>query len=664
MNIKERINNLITTLNKHNINYYVHDKPTISDFEYDILLRELEELENKNPQYANNSSPTKRVGSHPIKEFGTIKHRLPMLSLANAMNEDELVEFNKQITKNIPKDIEYVAELKLDGLAVELVYENGEFIYGSTRGDGFLGEDITNNLKTIKGIPLSFTGKKIPKLLEVRGEVFINHKDFKKLNEDRKKENLPLFANPRNCAAGSLRQLDPKITASRPLRIFCYAPGEIDGIKFNSQIEFLSSLPKWGFPVNQHIKLGTGIDFIKKYYKSAEKIRNKIDYDIDGVVFKVNSYVLQKEIGIRSKSPRWAIAGKFKAEQAITKILDIQISVGRTGALTPVAKLDPIKVGGVVISNATLHNQDEINKKDVRINDYVLIQRAGDVIPEILKVIKEKRKKNTIKFIIPNECPICNSKAIKNINEAVLRCMNDNCEAIIKGKIEHYVSKNCLDISGLGTQIINLLIKNNLINKISDIYKLKVDDLANLERMGQKSAENIINSINKSKTTTFSKFINGLGIRNVGLNASKLLEKKFNNNIEKLINCNYEELINIDEIGDIMANSIIEYFNNSNNINIINQCLSSNLKFESLENIKTTILTDKLFVFTGTLKKYSRSEAIKIIESFGASAAGSINKKINYLIAGDKSGSKLNKAKSLNIKILNEEDFLNLINNI
>ncbi len=664
MNIKDRINNLITTLNKHNINYYVHDKPTISDFEYDILLRELEELENKNPEYVNDNSPTKRVGSSPIKEFGTIKHRLPMLSLANAMNENELVEFNKQITKNISNNIEYVAELKLDGLAVELVYENGKFIYGSTRGDGFSGEDITNNLKTIKGIPLSLTGKKIPNLLEVRGEVFINHKDFKKLNKNRKKENLPLFANPRNCAAGSLRQLDPKITANRPLRIFCYAPGEIDGIKFNSQIEFLSSLPKWGFPVNPHIKLGKGIDFIKKYYKSAEKIRNKIDYDIDGVVFKVNSYLLQKEIGIRSKSPRWAIAGKFKAEQAITKILDIQISVGRTGALTPVAKLEPIKVGGVIISNATLHNQDEINKKDVRINDYVLIQRAGDVIPEILKVIKEKRPKNTIKFLIPNECPVCNAKAIKNINEAVLRCINENCKAIIKGKIEHYVSKNCLDISGLGIQIINLLIKNNLINQISDIYKLEVDDLINLERMGQKSSENIINSINKSKKTTFSKFINGLGIRNVGLNASKLLEKKFNNNIEKLINCTYEELTNINEIGDKMANSIIEYFNNSNNINIINECLSSNLEFDTLENIKTTSLTDNLFVFTGTLKKYSRSEAIKIIESFGASASASINKKTNYLVAGDKSGSKLNKAKSLNIKILNEDEFLNLINNI
>ena len=430
MDIKDRINNLITTLNKHNINYYVYDKPTISDFEYDILLRELEELENQNPQYSSPNSPTKRVGAKPIKEFGTIKHRLPMLSLANAMNENELKEFNKQISKIISDDIDYVAELKLDGLAVELVYENGKFKYGSTRGDGLTGEDITNNLKTIKGIPLSLVGKEIPKLLEVRGEVFINHNDFKKLNENRKKEGLPIFANPRNCAAGSLRQLDPKITAKRPLRIFCYAPGKVDGIKFNSQVDFLKKLPEWGFPVNPYIQLGKGVNFIIKYYKSSELLRNKIDYDIDGVVFKVNSYSLQNKIGVRSKSPRWAIAGKFKAEQGITKILDIQISVGRTGALTPVAKLKPIKVGGVIISNATLHNQDEINKKDVRINDYVLIQRAGDVIPEILKVIKNKRHKDSIEFKIPNECPICKTKAIKNNNEAVLRCINENCKAI------------------------------------------------------------------------------------------------------------------------------------------------------------------------------------------------------------------------------------------
>ncbi len=493
MNIKNRINNLTATLNQHNINYYVYDNPTISDFEYDILLRELEELENNTPQYTNKNSPTKRVGSNPIKEFGTIKHRLPMQSLANAMNENELEEFNKHIAKNISYDIEYVAELKLDGLAVELVYENGNFIYGSTRGDGFIGEDITNNLKTIKGIPLSLIGEKIPKLLEVRGEVFINHKDFKKLNDDRKKEDLSPFSNPRNCAAGSLRQLDPKITAKRPLRIFCYAPGEIEGIKFSSQIEFLNYLPKWGFPVNPYIEFGKGVNFIKKYYKSAEKLRDKINYDIDGVVFKINSYLLQKKIGVRSKSPRWAIAGKFKAEQGITKILNIQISVGRTGALTPVAKLNPIKVGGVIISNATLHNEDEINKKDVRINDYVLIQRAGDVIPEILKVIKEKREENTEQFIIPDKCPACNSKTIKNNKEVVLRCINENCKAIIKGKIEHYVSRNCLDISGLGTKIIDLLIDNNLLKKISDIYKLEIKDLINLERMGQKSAENIIN---------------------------------------------------------------------------------------------------------------------------------------------------------------------------
>jgi len=663
MDIKDRINNLITTLNKHNINYYVYDKPTISDFEYDILLRELEELENQNPQYSSPNSPTKRVGAKPIKEFGTIKHRLPMLSLANAMNENELKEFNKQISKIISDDIDYVAELKLDGLAVELVYENGKFKYGSTRGDGLTGEDITNNLKTIKGIPLSLVGKEIPKLLEVRGEVFINHNDFKKLNENRKKEGLPIFANPRNCAAGSLRQLDSKITAKRPLRIFCYAPGKVDGIKFNSQVDFLKKLPEWGFPVNPYIQLGKGVNFIIKYYKSSELLRNKIDYDIDGVVFKVNSYSLQNKIGVRSKSPRWAIAGKFKAEQGITKILDIQISVGRTGALTPVAKLKPIKVGGVIISNATLHNQDEINKKDVRINDYVLIQRAGDVIPEILKVIKDKRHKDSIEFKIPNECPICKTKAIKNNNEAVLRCINENCKAIIKGKIEHYVSKNCLDISGLGTKIIDLLIDNNLLNSIADIYKLEINDLINLERMGQKSAENIINSINKSKKTTLAKFINGLGIRNVGLNASKLLANKFNHDIQKLINSTYEELININEIGEIMANSIIEHFNNSKNINVINHCLSSNLKFNTLKNIKNTIITNKSFVFTGTLEKYSRSNAIKIIESLGASSSSSINKKTDYLIAGSKSGSKLNKAKSLNIKILNEKEFLELINN-
>ena len=392
MKIKDRINSLREKLNQHNINYYVFDNPTITDYEYDILLKELENLENKNPQFINENSPTKRVGANPIKEFGTIKHSMPMLSLANAMDEIELDDFNKQIIKIVNNNIEYIAELKLDGLAVELVYKNGKFVYGSTRGDGLVGEDITNNLKTIKGIPLSLIGKNIPELLEVRGEVFINKSDFENLNKNRIKKELVPFANPRNCAAGSLRQLDSKITSKRPLRIFCYGLGMIKGMNFDSQKEFLSYLPKWGFPVNPYVEVGIGEDFLKQYYKKAEKLRDTLDYDIDGVVFKVNSYELQQKLGNRSKSPRWAIAGKFKAEQGIAKILDIQISVGRTGALTPVAKLKPVKVGGVVISNATLHNQDEINKKDIRINDYVFIQRAGDVIPEILKVIKEKDK--------------------------------------------------------------------------------------------------------------------------------------------------------------------------------------------------------------------------------------------------------------------------------
>ena len=412
MKIKDRINSLREKLNQHNINYYVFDNPTITDFEYDILLKELENLENKNPQFINENSPTIRVGANPIKEFGTIKHSMPMLSLANAMDEIELDDFNKQIIKIVNNNIEYIAELKLDGLAVELVYKNGKFVYGSTRGDGLVGEDITNNLKTIKGIPLSLIGKNIPELLEVRGEVFINKSDFENLNRNRIKKELVPFANPRNCAAGSLRQLDSKITSKRPLRIFCYGLGTIKGMNFDSQKEFLSYLPKWGFPVNPYVEVGIGEDFLKEYYKKAEKLRDTLDYDIDGVVFKVNSYELQQKLGNRSKSPRWAIAGKFKAEQGIAKILDIQISVGRTGALTPVAKLKPVKVGGVVISNATLHNQDEINKKDIRINDYVFIQRAGDVIPEILKVIKEKRQNNSKKYIIPNVCPVVNQKYI------------------------------------------------------------------------------------------------------------------------------------------------------------------------------------------------------------------------------------------------------------
>ena len=472
MDVKNRILQLQKQLNQHNIEYYVHDNPIISDYEYDVLLKELESLERKHPKLKSSFSPTQKVGGAPLSAFQSVKHKIPMLSLANAMNIEDLQDFNSQILRLIGSEeiIEYIGEPKLDGLAVELIYEKGILTYGSTRGDGHTGEDITENIKTIKGIPLSISRNLIPDIFEVRGEVFIDHNDFKYLNTQRLNSGESLFANPRNCAAGSLRQLDSKITASRPLKIFCYAPGTIKGLSFNTQKEFLEFLPKCGLPVNKNVEVGTGFKFLKKYYISCEKNRTNLTYDIDGAVFKINSYNLQNLVGVRTKSPRWAIAGKFKAQQKTTQILDIIISVGRTGALTPVAKLKPVNVGGVIISNATLHNQDEINKKDIRIGDTVLIQRAGDVIPEVIKVVMQKRNLKSQKFKISLYCPICGSLASKNKDEAVLRCNNNECMAKIQGQIEHYVSKKSLDIDGLGDKIITLLISNNLISNFSVIY--------------------------------------------------------------------------------------------------------------------------------------------------------------------------------------------------
>jgi len=442
MEVKAHIKKLRSILNQHNIDYYVNNDPKISDIEYDKLLRELEELEVKNPQFLTIDSPTQRVGGQPLNEFKSITHRIPLQSLANAMNESELEHFDSQIMKSLnATDVEYIGEPKLDGLAVELVYEKGEFVYGSTRGDGYTGEDITHNLKTIKAIPLSIIKDPIPDIIEIRGEVFINKSDFKLLNEHRIKNGETIFANARNCAAGSLRQLNPKVTMNRPLRIYCYAPGVIKGdIQFKSQIDFLKYIPQWGFPVNPHIKIGYGFSFIQNYYNNIELLRDTLDYDIDGVVFKVNGYELQSILGIRSKSPRWAIAGKLKAQQVTTVINDIILSVGRTGSITPVAQLKPTNIGGVTVSNATLHNQDELDRKDIRIGDTVLIQRAGDVIPEVIKVIMDKRCKDSSKFQIPSACPVCNGDVIRLEGEAVHRCINNLCLAKIKGAIEHYVS--------------------------------------------------------------------------------------------------------------------------------------------------------------------------------------------------------------------------------
>jgi len=661
MNPTNRIVELIREIEKHNLYYYIENNPIISDYEYDILLRELEKLESEYPELINSNSPTQRVGAKPSTGFSAIEHSIPMLSLSNAMSTDEIIQFDKQIKKTLGDNVEYVAEPKLDGIAVEVVYQKGEFAFGSTRGNGVTGEDISSNLKTIKSIPLRlYDNYQIPELLEVRGEVFIQKNNFKNLNDNRLKNEKSIFANPRNCASGSLRQLDPSITSKRPLVVNFYGLGLINGVSIESQYDFIDILPKWGLPVNPLIKKGHGVDFILSYYESMEGMRRNLDYDIDGVVFKVNSFQSQEELGTRSRSPRWAIAGKLKAEQATTIINDIITNIGRTGAITPVAKLKPVSVGGVTISSATLHNQDEVNRKDIRVGDTVLIQRAGDVIPEIVKVIQEKRPLETQPYNLPNYCPSCQSPLKKIKDEAVLRCKDsNNCPDQQKASIIHFVSKNCMDIDGFGDKMVIQLIKNNKIKNVSDIFYLNFDALIDMERMAEKSIANILDSINKSKKTNLWRFIHGLGIKNIGENASKVLEKKFHS-IEDLMTLEFNDLIQINEFGDVMAQSLIDFLSDSYNKEVISKCLDGGLVF-----IKTAS-SDKLernkFAITGTLVQFKRSDIKNKLESMGASVASSVSSKTDYLICGENpGGSKLNKARNFNIKIINEDDLIDLL---
>ena len=662
--IKKRIDKLITDLNDHNRRYYELDSPIISDVEYDVLIRELQDLESKYPQFKDLNSPTIRVGGKPLDKFNSISHTIPMLSLANAMNVDELIHFDSQVRRLLDRNsIEYVAEPKLDGLAVEVIYENGVLTTASTRGDGVLGEDITQNVRTIQSLPLRLNDKKnIPSLIELRGEVYIDFDDFTMLNKRQLENEEKIFSNPRNLAAGSLRQLDPNIVLRRPLKIFCYGLGTCHGIDFKTQIQLLETLPDWGIPVNSEIKSGVGIEFLIDYYEKGEQLREKLPYDIDGVVFKVNSFSDQEKLGQRSKSPRWAIAGKLKAQQATTTIEDIVISVGRTGALTPVAKLTPVVVGGVTVSNATLHNQDEIDKKDIRIGDIVLIQRAGDVIPEVVKVIKEKRKSGSNKYVIPGECPVCSARAFRNKGEAVVRCINSSCTSQVKGRIEHFVSKSCMDIDGFGPQLIDQLVEQELIANVSDIYSITKDQLASLDRMAEKSAENIYDSINKRKIVPLWRFIHGLGIKNVGENASKVLANHFQS-LENLMSADEERLIKVNEIGELTATMITMFFDSEDNKHIIDKCIESELKFTSPLPLKQS-LSDQSFVFTGTLTQFSRAEAKKMVESYGGKCTNSISAKVSYLVVGDSPGSKLAKAQSLQIPVLSEKDFQDLIGNL
>ena len=652
-------------LNDHNYRYYVLDDPLISDSEYDQLFRELQKLETDNPNLITEDSPTHRVGAEPLSSFGSWTHRMPMLSLANAMNEDELAAFDTRVKKGLDteKDLEYMAEPKLDGLAVELVYENGFFVNGSTRGDGITGEDITQNLKTILAIPLSLrkNGQKTPPLLEVRGEVFITKDGFKKLNRNQEKEELPPFANPRNAAAGSLRQLDSKITATRPLSIYCYEAGRIDGISFHTHEDFLSTLKEWGFPVNPEIQKVNNAETMVAFHRNLEAKRDSLPYEIDGTVFKVNAINQRNALGIRSRSPRWAIAGKFKAQQATTLVQDIIPSVGRTGAVTPVARLEPVNVGGVVVTNATLHNQDEIDRKDVRVGDTVLIQRAGDVIPEVVKVILAKRPPETKTYQLPTACPSCGQEVFRPEGEVVARCQNLSCPAQVKGRIEHFVSKGALDIDGFGEKLVDQLVDKKLILTVDDIFKLNFDDLVNLDRMAEKSALNILTAIQDSKQTTFARFVYALGIRNVGAHLSKVLEKAFVGDIEKFINAAAEDLEAIDEVGPIVAETITTFLSNCTNTDVIESCLSLGLRLKKVEELKSLLLQGKTFVFTGALTQFSRNEAKEMTEAHGGKVSGSVSKNTDFVVAGPGAGSKLKKATELDIPVLSEAEFLDML---
>jgi DNA ligase (NAD+) len=666
MNVKTKIDQLRREIEDHNYHYYVLNEPIISDSEYDLLLKELERLESENPDLITPESPSQRIGAAPVTEFGTITHTIPMQSLANAMTIEELVAFNERVRKGLEKDVDpiYVAEPKLDGLGVELIYRAGIFTAGSTRGDGTTGEDITHNLRTIRSIPLKLRDNEvhIPDTLEVRGEVYIDKLSFQKLNKERESRNEPVFANPRNAAAGSLRQLDASVTATRPLSIFCYQAGMIEGMTFETHSAFLAALNSWGLPVNPLAKTVTGSDQMIAYHQSLEAQREELSYEIDGTVFKLNRIEDRIRLGERSRSPRWAIAGKFKAKQATTIVTDIEVQVGRTGALTPVARLKPVPVSGVIVTNATLHNQDEIDRKDIRIGDTVLIERAGDVIPKIVKIIPEKRPGKTIPYRLPDTCPICDHAVYRPEDEAVARCQNLSCPAQIKGRIEHFVSKGAMNIDGLGEKLTNQLVDSGLIDSVDKIYKLTLEDLAGLDRMAEKSALNIMEAIEFSKSTTFSRFVFGLGIRNVGEHISRVLERYYGNNVNRFMDASREELEALEEIGPIVADAIVRFWHDKSNRNIANACIKNGITIlPAAIPEKSSLLAGKTFVFTGSLQQFTRKEASEMVENLGARTSSSVSKKTDYLVAGPGSGSKKQRAEELQITILSEDDFLKMV---
>ncbi len=660
--IKKEINKLREVIRNHNYNYYILDKPLISDYEYDTLLNQLIKLEQKYPELIIPDSPTQRVGAKPLAEFKTAKHLVPMLSLSNAFSDKELLDFDKRIKKSYPSELfDYVVELKIDGLAIALVYEEGILIRGATRGDGFTGEDITQNLRTINSIPLKLRNNNQFQRIEVYGEVYMNKDSFKMLNEERIKKGENLFANPRNAAAGSVRQLDPAITAKRQLDTFIYQAMLPEKSEFRTHMEVLEFLRNAGFKVNPHIKHCRDIRDAIEYCDSWSKRKNDLNYEIDGMVIKINQLKIREQLGSTSKSPRWAIAFKFPAVQMTTVIKDIKVSVGRTGTLTPVAVLKPIIISGSRVQRATLHNEDEIRRKDIRIGDTVLVQKAGEVIPEVVKVITENRNGKERKFNMPSKCPVCNSRVVKLNDEVATRCNNIACPAQVKERIKHFVSRQAMDIDGLGSALIEQLVDRKIINDFADLYYLKKDDLIKLERMAEKSSENIINAIKESKNRPLPNLLYALGIRYVGSYAAKVISQKIDN-IYDLQNKSLDDLISIQEIGPKIAESIQLFFKERENLLIIDKLKDAGVKLSAVTGKEEKQLLDGTqFVITGTLESFSREQAKIEIEKLGGRVTGNVTGKTDYLVLGNDPGKKYQKALELNTKIIKEEDFKKMI---
>ncbi|MDD5428633.1 MAG: NAD-dependent DNA ligase LigA [Candidatus Omnitrophica bacterium] len=662
--IKKEIEELRKAIERHDHLYYVLDKPSITDQEYDKLYRKLKDLEDAHPELITPDSPTQRVGGKPAKNFPTVKHMTPMMSLDNTYSADEIRQFDERVRKNLSGEkVEYVVELKFDGVSIALLYKDGKWVRGATRGDGVEGDDVSANLRTIRSIPLAFREEagKTPEAIEVRGEVYMTKKALEKLNEEKERAGEELFANPRNAAAGSLKLLDPKTVASRGLDIYVYGAGFYKGINFKTHAEILEYLKEAGFRVNPHYKICRTIDEVIDYCDSFEDKRYKFDFEIDGMVLKVNDLGQEKRLGATAKSPRWAIAYKFPAEKALTEVKDIIVGVGRTGAITPVAILEPVHLSGTTVSRASLHNFDEIARLDVKIGDKVYVEKSGEIIPKVISVAKEKRVGKEKEFAIPAKCPACGSKLVRGREEVAIRCENVGCPAQIKEAVLHFASRDAMDIENMGEAIVDQLVDKGLIKDYGDIYHLKFDDVKSLERFAAKSASNLVSAIEESKNRDLHRLIYGLGIRHVGEQTAWVLANHFGS-MEKLQRSSQEELTEVPDMGPVMAESVYNFFRNKENLSVLKKLKDAGLKMAGeVKKVNAGPLSGKTVVITGTLESFSRHDAEEAVRNAGGTPASGVSKNTDFLVAGEEAGSKLEKAKALGVKIISEEEFKKLL---